>query len=787
MRFRGNALFTLLLGFCLVAPALAGEEKDTWKKPLAEKARILDANIRDRHSIFGLYPSMVQLPPKGQSIDITTATPFSDVAHAVVWTAYHLAGMSYRYAYLKKIDAPADEIADAKARADELFEAVYRCQRVTGERGMQARGYFLGHGDVYEERFGSRKSDKWHQGQADGKEFRWRGDPSHHNYSSAVGGLAQYYDLAAEGEQKDRCRQAIDALVSYWVDNDLRIYDYQKTPSDTAGESILGFTDGKTLNTRVFMAIAGARVAHHATGDAKFKRVFDQLVQQYGVRGLKSFSAEKDFDDAQHLFCHLENLFRIEDDPELLAAYRVVMDALWANHKDDAHSLFTYSYYALTPEAPDREKALKEALFSLQSWPTDMTLRPTMNSIHPERKPPYPMYWAAWDNEYIWKGGLLTADGWQSRIVTDVAVSAQDPMVIYAVDERGDLYQSRDGAATADNWRPVDQDLRSPARAVDCGPKSRIVAAACDDGFYLSTTAGYAWMRLPVPADDGAPADIQFDPFHGNVLYAVTTRGVYRSADFGEGFIGKTWESLAQGLPEAPAFAFAVAPGKPGRLYAVCGQTVFTKKLDDPHWTRGGDIGFGRYSELHPWIAVDPANPDHALAGAKTRAGGREMKTIFQETRDGGLTWSNDMHSIYEKIEEGGMREFFAALLPGDIARPAISPANDKQIFTGAGLGVRKSEDGAVSWQEKTSGLDIPVVKTALAPRHSSWVFAGTPAGLYLSKDAGETWESAHLVLQFEKNTQREIGGGSYLDAYWRGLYYGLIDPQSVTLPFEGK
>ena len=106
-------------------------------------------------------------------------------------------------------------MAAARARADEVFEAVYRCQRITGRRGLQARGYLLGHGEVYDERHGhSGKLPYWRQGQADGQDYRWVGDPSHHNYSDAVHGLMQYYTLAAQGPQKERAREAIDALVS---------------------------------------------------------------------------------------------------------------------------------------------------------------------------------------------------------------------------------------------------------------------------------------------------------------------------------------------------------------------------------------------------------------------------------------------------------------------------------------------------------------------------------------------------------------------------------------------
>ncbi len=60
----------------------------------------------------------------------------------------------------------------------------------------------------------------------DGQPFRWVVDPSHHNYSDSIHGSGQYYTLAAEGAQRDRARKAIDALVSYWVDNDLKIAKY---------------------------------------------------------------------------------------------------------------------------------------------------------------------------------------------------------------------------------------------------------------------------------------------------------------------------------------------------------------------------------------------------------------------------------------------------------------------------------------------------------------------------------------------------------------------------------
>lgn len=775
----------LLTALCaILVPAVCAEE--TWRLPLIEKDRIIEEGIVAKHNILGLYPSMVQIPEPGQEFDRTTTNPFADVVHAVCWTSNHLAGASFRYAYLKTNGAPADEVAAAKQRADELFEAVYRCQRITGVRGLQARGYFLGHGAVYDERNAGSKRDHWHQGTADGQDFRWVADPSHHNYSDSIHGLGQYYDLAAEGEQKDRCRDAIDALVSYWVDNDLVIEGYDGRPVP-----ILGFTDGKTLNTRIMMAIAGAKVAHHATGDTKFKAVYDRLIGQYGVRELEKFETEKDFDDAEHVFCHLENLFRIEDDPELLAAYRVVADGLWANHVNDAQSLFTYIYYGIAPDAPGKDKALQEALYSLQTFPTDMTIKPVMNSIRKDVKPPFPVYRAVWDNEYLWKGNLLRIDGWLSRIVLDVAVSPEDPMVIYAVDQTGDLYQSRDGAATAANWRPIDETLPSPAKTVTVGPRSRILYVAAQDGFYLSITAGTRWERLPAPRDGGPPVDILSDPREPAILYAVAQRGVYRSIDFGEEFLGKTWEPLTDGLPQAGEMQFTLAFDESGagsaerqdRIYALADGVLFTRELSQDEWTRAGRFGFGSYARSYPWLVADPANPERIIAGVRSEFGGRGVNSLLQESTDAGETWSNTMETLYDKYAEGGMPGIMSLFIRGEITEPRFASGS---LVAGSNRGVLTSNDGK-TWNERTEGLDIPVARTLFAPRNTDWLFAGTPAGLYVSKDGGDTWESANLVLQFEKNTRRELGGAAFADAFWRGMWYGLIDDEIANARFEGE
>ena len=94
---------------------------ETRKRPLAEKAETIEQGIQKRHNILGLYPSMVEIPRDSDTIDITTTNPFADVQHAVCWTANYLAGLSYRYAYLRKSNSNPEKIEEAKVRADQVL------------------------------------------------------------------------------------------------------------------------------------------------------------------------------------------------------------------------------------------------------------------------------------------------------------------------------------------------------------------------------------------------------------------------------------------------------------------------------------------------------------------------------------------------------------------------------------------------------------------------------------------------------------------------------------------
>ncbi len=148
---------TLVLAISLLwmSEAHANRDRDSWKKPLHDKAVSLEKQIRQRHDIVGSYPSMVLLvPPKhyagsqqgawkklidtgmlppGWIVDHGT-TGVSNIAHTSSWTGCYLTGQAFCVAFMKeKYGADSPQYREASARASELIHALRVLTLVTGQ------------------------------------------------------------------------------------------------------------------------------------------------------------------------------------------------------------------------------------------------------------------------------------------------------------------------------------------------------------------------------------------------------------------------------------------------------------------------------------------------------------------------------------------------------------------------------------------------------------------------------------------------------------------------------
>jgi photosystem II stability/assembly factor-like uncharacterized protein len=209
--------------------------------------------------------------------------------------------------------------------------------------------------------------------------------------------------------------------------------------------------------------------------------------------------------------------------------------------------------------------------------------------------------WKTTDSGRTWNP-LFDAAPTQS--IGAIAVAPSDPRIIYVASGEGlqrpdlsvgdGIYRSADSGLT---WThlALDDAQQIPDIAVDPRDADRLFAAvlghpfgaSSQRGIYRSLDGGKNWTRVLYVDDDTGGSSVKMDPQDPNVLYAAlwnvrsgpwedhnvyngTAGGLYKSSDGGD-----HWRRLSQGLPEnLSQIEVAVAPSRPGRLYATVATTA---------------------------------------------------------------------------------------------------------------------------------------------------------------------------------------------------------------------
>lgn len=168
------------------------------------------------------------------------------------------------------------------------------------------------------------------------------------------------------------------------------------------------------------------------------------------------------------------------------------------------------------------------------------------------------------------------------HIVTSIAINPKEPAVLYA-GTTGGIYRSEDGGM---NWKKINNGLI---------PETELMGA----------------MALGVNA-------IEIDRTNPDVVYAGTTKGLFRTVDQ-----GAHWERIGQTLPDPFVCCLVLHPSDPTVLYL------------------GGPAGVWKSSDGgHAWQAVNQGLATlniRALAMAPTNA-----RTLYVGTNGSGLYRSTD-------------------------------------------------------------------------------------------------------------------------------------------------
>ena len=178
-------------------------------------------------------------------------------------------------------------------------------------------------------------------------------------------------------------------------------------------------------------------------------------------------------------------------------------------------------------------------------------------------------------------GAFYTKDAgreWEERmngmkevhIVTAIAINSKDPAVLYG-GTTGGMYRSEDGAMT---WKKINNGLipeselmASMALGVNAIEIDHInpdiVYAGTTKGLYRTTNKGESWERIGQSIPEPFISSIVLHPSDSSILYVGGTGGVWKSDDS-----GKTWAPRIEGLFSLNIRALAMEPKDLRTLYA---------------------------------------------------------------------------------------------------------------------------------------------------------------------------------------------------------------------------
>ncbi|MDR3692053.1 MAG: hypothetical protein P4L46_21920 [Fimbriimonas sp.] len=323
-----------------------------------------------------------------------------------------------------------------------------------------------------------------------------------------------------------------------------------------------------------------------------------------------------------------------------------------------------------------------------------------------------------------------------------IAISPADARVLYLAAASGGIWKSVDEGK---NWKPIGDHLASlSVGAITVDPfHPEIVYAGLGEphysldsfhgaGFLRSLDGGQTWDLLASDVFmDYTFSRIVPNPSRPGFLYAATSRGVFRSLDY-----GATWVQLLKG----PATDLLLDPRSPSILIASIGLPWGSPTNGLYKSTDAGAswIKLARDLPTDPMtlgrIQMDQCAAYPNVIYASLYGKGASLVGLYKSA-DFGENW---LRMPNAPSYAGGQAWYDNCI--------AVCPTNPNVIFVG-GFSTFRSMDGGETWEDNTRSYSGGRVH----PDHHSLTFSLTnPKTLYLctdggafrSRNLGETWES---------------------------------------------
>jgi photosystem II stability/assembly factor-like uncharacterized protein len=317
----------------------------------------------------------------------------------------------------------------------------------------------------------------------------------------------------------------------------------------------------------------------------------------------------------------------------------------------------------------------------------------------------------------------------------------------------------------APSWHPLPLyagDIRSLAIAPD--DPDVVLAGTSAGQVYVSRNGGGRWRDAgaPLPFPGWVVSSLRFDPNRPGRLW-VALWGVWGSGQVAfSDDLGASWSARSQGLPDEPVYTVALAPGRPGRLFAGTLSGVYGSRDGGASW-RPLTAALPELQKVTSLI-VDPTRPDTVIAGTWRRAyrsddGGESWSGIFEGmvldselfsltpvAEHPGEIWASTCGWVYQTLDRGDHWQRWKDGLD-ERRTPALAVLPDGRVLAGTVSGVYVSEvpaaasgDAVRKWK-RVSDPAIAVQVMAVHPALPRRVILGTEgSGIWISNDGAASF-----------------------------------------------
>lgn len=284
-----------------------------------------------------------------------------------LFTGVYCASQCFRYAVTGD--------AEAKANAKKAVEAMIKLTEVTGKPGFTARATRYS----YEENFATGNREEWHFCE-DNPDCEWLGETSSDEMTGHYFAYGIYFDLVADKKEKTKIAKVVKTITDHILENNFHLTDVDGVPTTWANwEPDLLNNDDRWFyerGTNSLEILSFLKTTYHVTGDEKYNKVFDMLIEKHhyamNCMQYKCEDGHIAHIDDQLDFVNIYPLIVYTDNDAQKEIFKMGLTHHWEYERTERSPFFNIVYGALTSNNCDIEnaaKSLSEMNLDLIRWP----------------------------------------------------------------------------------------------------------------------------------------------------------------------------------------------------------------------------------------------------------------------------------------------------------------------------------------------------------------------------------------------------------------------------------